>query len=162
MPNKNIILAIDPGFERLGIAIIEKTKGSKEVLLHSECFKTSATLSFPKRLGLLGEHVELIIDKYSPTHLAIESLFLATNKTTGMHVAEVRGMILYLAERNNLIIHEYTPLQIKVAVAGYGKADKKQVMAMVPRLIHIATPKTSDDELDAIAIGLTTIAYNHL
>lgn len=157
-----ILLAIDPGFERLGIAVIQKEKGSKEVLLHSECFHTSPKELFQKRLVLLGQKVREVLQKYNPELLSIETLFMETNQKTGMHVAEARGVVLYECAAHGLKIHEYSPLQIKVAVTGYGKSDKKQVMAMVPRLIKTPETVTSDDELDAIAIGLTVIAYEHL
>ena len=154
-----IILGIDPGFERLGIAVVQKEKSVKEVLLFSECFKTSKVLEFPERLKLLGEELEKIISEYKPTHLGIETLYFETNKTTAMRVAEVRGTILYLAGKSGMKICEYTPLQIKSAVTGYGKADKKAVMTMVPKLIKIeGDKKMIDDELDAIAVVLTTAA----
>lgn len=157
-----ILLAIDPGFERLGIAIIEKQKGQKEVLRYSECFHTSPKEFFEKRLVLLGEKVRDVVQNYHPELLSIETLFLETNQKTGMHVAEARGVVLYECARAGMQIVEYSPLQIKLAVTGYGKSDKKQVMAMVPRLIALPHSITSDDELDAIAIGLTAIAYLHL
>lgn len=156
------ILAIDPGFERLGVAIIHKEKISKEILIHSECFKTSAKEIFSKRLLLIAQKIEALCIEYKPEILAIESLFFTTNQKTGFHVAEARGVILMLAEKYNLEIKEYTPLQVKVAVTGYGKSDKEGVMKMVPRIISIPKNKTSDDELDAIAIGLTAISYLHL
>jgi crossover junction endodeoxyribonuclease RuvC len=152
-------MGIDPGFERLGIAIIEKEKGGKEKLLFSECFKTSKTLEFSERLKLLGDRVSLLIQKYEPRCLGIETLFFETNKTTAMRVAEVRGALLYIATQNDLKICEYSPLQIKSAVTGYGKADKRAVMTMVPKLIKIeGEKKMIDDELDAIAIALTASA----
>ncbi len=160
--SKTIVLGIDPGFERLGIAVISKIKGQKEELLYSECFKTKSTLPFSERIGQIGEHLEEIIKKYKPSILGIENLFFTTNQTTVMRVAETRGVIIYISGKNNLSVNEYTPLQIKMAVTGYGKADKKQVMNMIPRLIKMPTNKTSDDELDAIAVGITTIAYEKI
>lgn len=157
-----IILAIDPGFERLGIALIKKDKTSKEELLYSECFKTSKEFSFSKRLLLIAEKLESICREYMPDILCIESLFLSTNQKTGFHVAEARGVIVMIAEKYNLTVHEYTPLQVKVAVTGYGKSDKEAVMKMVPKIILIQKETNSDDELDAIAIGLTGISYLHL
>jgi crossover junction endodeoxyribonuclease RuvC len=156
------ILAIDPGFERLGIAVIEKEKSTKEVVTHSECFHTNPKDRFEVRLSLLGERVKEIIKTYQPDVCAIETLFLSTNKKTGMHVAEARGVVLYEAVQGGLAIHEYTPLQVKVAVTGDGRADKKQVMQMVPKFVMLKEKSTSDDELDAIAIGLTCIAHEHL
>lgn len=156
------ILSIDPGFERVGIAIIEKTCLQKDKLVYSECFKTSAKISFPERLKNIGIEVEKIIKKYKPEALAIEKLYFTTNQKTAMGVAESRGAMLYIASKNNLNIFEYTPPQIKVAVTGYGKASKEMVMSMVPKLINIENNINSDDELDAIAIGLTCLACEKL
>ena len=151
------ILAIDPGFERVGIAVIEK-KGGKEEVLHSECFRTSAKEKFERRLFIIGEKVRTIIEKWGPRALSIERLYIETNQKTAMRVAEARGVCVYEAARAGLSIHEFTPLQVKVAVAGYGKADKRQMMAMVRKLVKIPSPSNSDDEMDAIAIGLTCFA----
>ena len=131
------ILAIDPGFERIGIAIIEKTNLQKDILVFSECFKTSAKIPFHERLRNIGNEVESVIEKYKPVALAIEKLYFTTNQKTVMGVSEARGAIIYVASKNNLQIYEYTPPQIKVAVTGYGKASKKMIMSMVPKLIEI-------------------------
>ena len=152
------ILAIDPGFERIGIAILEKSEKVKETLLYSECFKTSAKLSHPERLQLIGEKISEIIKKYKPTVLSIEKLFFNTNTTTALGVAEARGVIIYEASLAKLKVFEYTPLSVKVAVTGYGRSEKKQMMSMIPKLIHIEKKISSDDEFDAIALGLTFCA----
>jgi crossover junction endodeoxyribonuclease RuvC len=155
-----IILGIDPGFERLGVAVLEKSKQSKkEVVLFSECFKTKASLAFADRLKLIGEEVQTIIKKYKPEVLSIETLFLNTNQKTVMHVAESRGVVIYEAARAGLKIFEATPPQIKIATTGYGKANKEQIMKMVNILVEIPKNKTSDDEMDAIAIALTAFAH---
>lgn len=156
------VLSIDPGFERLGIAVIEKLKGEKEKLLFSECFETEKKLSFEKRLVLLGEHLEKILLEFSPDHLAIESLFLNTNQRTAMHVAEARGVIIYAGVRAGLQLFEYSPPQIKVAVAGNGRADKKAITKMIPLLLKIEKQIKRDDEYDAIAIGLAHLAIAHI
>lgn len=153
------ILGIDPGYERLGISVLEKNRGDKkERLLYSHCFKTPKELPFSERLLQLGIEVERVIALFSPEALAIENLFLENNQKTAMHVAEVRGAILFLAGKNKMAIHEYTPLQIKSAVAGHGKGDKKQVAHMVHQLVLIEKEIVHDDEYDAIAIGLTCFA----
>jgi crossover junction endodeoxyribonuclease RuvC len=153
------IIAIDPGYERLGIAILEKDKG-KETLLFSECFKTLVTEKREDRLRLIGVEIEKIIKKYQPEAMGIETLFFKTNAKTAMKVSEARGVILYEAAKNNLKLAEFTPLQIKVAVTGYGKSDKEQVTEMVKKLIKITQPIKYDDEYDAIAVGLTFFAYH--
>jgi crossover junction endodeoxyribonuclease RuvC len=153
------ILGIDPGFERLGIAILEKKPGDKkEINLFSECFKTSPKLEFSERLLLIGEEVERVIKKYKPEVLSIETLFLTKNQKTVMHVSEVRGVIIYESKKAGLKIFEASPPQIKIAITGYGKADKKQVTKMVKMLVEVEDSKKSDDELDAIAIALTGFA----
>jgi len=160
--NKMKVLAIDPGFERVGIAIIEKTNAPKHLLVYSCCFKTSAKIPFPERLRNIGNEVEKVIKKYKPEFLAIEKLYFTTNQKTAMGVSEARGTIIYVASKNGLSIYEYTPPQIKVAVTGYGKASKQMLMSMVPKLIDIKKDINSDDELDAIAIGLTCLACEKL
>jgi crossover junction endodeoxyribonuclease RuvC len=161
------ILGIDPGFERLGIAILEKNKTDKksfggtedkEVVLFSECFKTSAKLEFSERLVLIGEEVNSVIKKYKPEVLSIETLFLNTNQKTVMHVAEARGVVIYEAVCAGLKIFEASPPQIKIATTGYGRASKEQIIKMVKILVDIDNSKKSDDELDAIAIALTAFA----
>ena len=152
------ILSIDPGFERVGIAVIKKTNLQKDELLYSTCFKTSTKLPLPERIKNIGFEVEKIIKKYNPEIFAIEKLYFTTNQKTVMGVSEARGVMLYIASKNNLTIFEYTPPQIKLAVTGYGKATKEMVMSMVPKLIDIDSKVNSDDELDAIAIGLTCLA----
>lgn len=151
------IIAIDPGYERMGVAILEKTAG-KEVLLFSECFKTLATESAEERLRLIGAEISSLIKKHQPETLAIETLFFKANAKTAMKVSEARGVMLYEAAKNKLTVAEFTPLQIKVAVTGYGKSEKAQVTAMVKKLIKIDRPIKYDDEYDAIAVGLTFFA----
>jgi crossover junction endodeoxyribonuclease RuvC len=152
------IISIDPGFERLGIAVIERKPAQKDSLVYSSCFKTSAKLPFHERLFLIGEEVERVVKKYKPDGMAIEKLYFTTNQKTVMGVAEARGVIIYCASKHGLMLFEYTPPQIKVAVTGYGKASKDMVISMVPKLIHMDIFSNSDDELDAIAIGITCLA----
>ncbi len=151
------ILAFDPGYERLGVAVVEKIKG-KEALLYSNCIRTKATLTFPERLAELGAAVEALIQEWKPNAVALESLYFENNAKTAMNVSAVRGMLLYLAARSGLPAHEYTPLQVKVAVTGNGRSDKAAIAAMVPRLLSISAGKRLDDELDAIAVGITCLA----
>lgn len=152
------VLALDPGYERLGIAVLEKKVGGKEQLIFSECFQTPKTSLFIDRLHAVGVELRKIIKEYSPQAVAIESLFFTNNQKTAMHVAEVRGVIMYEAVNHQLQFAEYTPGQIKIAVTGDGCADKKQIFSMVPRLIKIDKEIKFDDEYDAIAIGITFLA----
>ena len=164
------IISVDPGFERMGVAVIEHARGMKApFVLYSTCVKTSPKDSFHLRLKALGGALAEIIARYSPEALAIEKLFFAANQKTALAVAEARGVAIYEAARHGLSFFEYTPIQIKAAVAGYGRADKRQVMLMVPRLVTFkdTAKKTkgaglSDDEFDAIAVGITHLAQSHL
>ena len=160
------IISIDPGYERLGIAVLEKTARQKEVLLFSECFKTSAKLPHNERLGLIGNRIKEVIKKYKPETLATEKLFFSGNQKTAMLVAEARGVILYTGSSAGLKVFEYTPNEVKIAITGYGRSEKRQIIDMVRKLIDINPPSlklrrgkaNSDDEFDAIAIGLTHFA----
>lgn len=157
------IIGIDPGYERVGIAVLEKNKGDrKETLLYSTCFKTSAKLSLPERIFLIGTEVQSVIKKYKPEKLAIEKLYFENNAKTAMGVSEARGVIIFAGKSVGLEILEFTPLQIKNAVTGYGKADKKQVHTMVSKLISLPKTVTQDDEIDAIAVGITGFATTRL
>lgn len=158
-----IILSIDPGYERIGIAVLEKNKGDrKEKILYSSCFKTSAKLSLSERIFLIGKEIEDIIKKYSPKALAIEKLYFENNAKTAMGVAEARGVIIYIAKNFNLNVFEYTPLQIKSAVTGYGKATKEAVYTMVGKLVDLQKDIKQDDEIDAIAVGITYFATSQI
>jgi crossover junction endodeoxyribonuclease RuvC len=151
------VLAFDPGFERLGVAVVEKTKRG-ETLLYSDCVHTAKNLPFEKRLHLLGETAEDLIALWKPECVALEHVFFEKNAKTAINVAGVRGMLAYIAVSHKLPLYEYTPLEVKVAVTGYGKSDKRAVGEMVKRLVSIPAKKRLDDELDAIAIGLTCLA----
>jgi len=151
------ILSIDPGYERLGIAIIEKEQGKKESLLFSECFKTDAKNPFEERLLEIGNKIEELIIEHQPFVLAIETLFFSKNTKTAMRVAETRGTIIYVAKKNKLLIKEINPMEIKLAVTGDGKSDKHQMTKMV-QLILKMDKKATDDEYDAISCGLACCA----
>ena len=147
------ILSIDPGYERLGVAIINKERGKKDELVFSECFKTDKVLNFEDRLALIGKRVEDLIKIYNSSVLAIETLFFSKNTKTAMRVAETRGAIIYIAKKNNLVIKEINPMEIKLAVTGDGKSDKRQMIKMIQLILKI-DKKATDDEYDAISCGL--------
>lgn len=151
------IIAIDPGYERMGVAILDKDNG-KENLIFSECFRTSTKISHAERLKLIGQEIEGLIKKYKPEVMAIETLFFKNNQKTAMHVSEARGVMLYIASTLGLLVKEFSPMAIKIAVTGYGNSDKEQVIFMVQKLIKIGTKIKYDDEYDAIAVGLTYFA----
>lgn len=157
--NKLRILGIDPGFDRVGIAIIDKDM-SKETLIMSTCIITSRKESFPMRVSQIARELIHILLEYKPQVLAIEKLFFTKNQTTAMAVAEMRGVIMYLAHEHRLTINEYSPPEIKLAVAGHGKADKHDISLMVKRILKCETTGKMDDEVDAIAIALTHSSHH--
>lgn len=154
------ILSIDPGYERLGVAILDKEKGKKEVLVFSDCIKTSAKDIFEDRLTQIGLQVEQLIQEYKPEALSIENLFISNNQKTAMRVAEVRGTLIYICRKNGLQIKEFTPLQVKLSVTGDGKSSKDQMIKMVKLLVKDVKSGALDDEYDAIAVGLAYFAYS--
>lgn len=162
-----IILAIDPGYERLGVAVIEKDCNNNlgkfsEKIIFSECFKTDAKINHEQRLFLIGQKVEEMVLKYKPEFLATEKLFFSNNKKTAILVAEACGVILYVAKKYGLKINELHPSDVKIAITGSGRADKKAIYFMAKKLIDLPKTKMLDDEIDAICIGLTFFAqYRH-
>jgi len=152
------VLGIDPGFGRMGVAIVEKVEGGREKLLYSTCLVTPKTNLFAERLGYLEVKLDKILKIWQPDAGAIERLFFTTNQKTAMQVAEVRGMVLALLTRKGVGSHEYTPGEIKVAVTGSGRANKGAVAGMVSRLLPGLGKLKFDDEYDAIAVALTHIA----
>ncbi len=151
------VLGVDPGYERMGLAIIERGK-TIDRLVVSLCARTPKDLPLPTRIGMLAEETRALIAKYTPDTIAFERIFWNQSTTTALGVAEVRGMLSTLAQEFRLAVFEYSPQQIKVAITGYGASDKRAVSLMLPRLLEMPERKRLDDELDAIAIGLTCLA----
>lgn len=150
-----IILGIDPGYGRCGWAILARQEKSEIKLIACDCIETDAKKTLPDRLKEIYDAVEYIIKKYHPTELAIENLFFFKNQKTVMQVSQARGVIIAAAVNNGLEVYEYTPLQVKQAVIGYGRGDKIQIQKMIK--IHLAgqeMPK-QDDTADAVAVALT-------
>lgn len=152
------VLAIDPGYDRLGVAILEKKEG-KEILIFSDCIETNPQDDLSSRLLDLGLQIEQLIATYKPDALGIETLFFNKNITTAIGVAQARGIIVYLAKKNGCTLYEFGPQEIKIAVTGYGKSDKKAVIDMVKRLIPTVKSGARDDEYDAVAVGITCLAH---
>lgn len=154
------IIGIDPGYERVGIAVLEKNRGDRrESILYSNCFKTSTKLSLDERIFLIGKEIRTVIEKWGPEKLAIEKLFFENNQKTAMGVSEARGVIAFVAQDSGLSVLQYTPLQIKSAVTGYGKATKDAVYTMVGKLVDLPKDVKQDDEIDAIAVAITAFAH---
>ncbi len=148
-----IILGIDPGLAIVGWGIIESNRGVQRPIAFGS-IKTPAHTLIESRLLMIEKDLTQIIEKYKPDEMAIEELFFNTNITTGIAVAEARGVILCTAHKFGVKISEYTPLQVKQAVVGYGKAEKKQVIAMVTSILRLPSPPKPDDTADAVAIAL--------
>ncbi|MDR2201351.1 MAG: crossover junction endodeoxyribonuclease RuvC [Clostridiales bacterium] len=158
-----IILGIDPGYAAIGYGIIEK-KADKLTPLGYGVVKTGADESLPVRLAMIDEAVSGIIKKYRPDAVAVEELFFNTNVTTGIKVAQARGVILLCAVKECGHLFEYTPLQIKQALTGNGRAEKKQIQYMVRALLNLAEPVKPDDAADALAAAIchaNTSEYMH-
>jgi len=149
-----IILGIDPGYDRLGLAIIEK-ETSRDNLLFSGCSTSSKKNCLGDRLLAIADDLEQVIKKWRPEVAVIEKLYFSNNQKTALAVAEARGLVSYLCAKNNIPIIEYTPAEIKATITGYGNANKKQIGETVPYLIKIDKKIKYDDEYDAIAIALT-------
>lgn len=153
------VLGIDPGFDRCGVAILEYQNG-KEQLLYSNCITTDKKADLASRITHIGNEIATIIKTYQPNTLSIETLFFNKNITTGIGVAQARGVVLYVAAQHNLTIFEHGPQEVKVAVTGYGSSDKPAVYAMIHRLIPTVPTKAKDDEYDAIAVAITCLAQH--
>lgn len=150
------ILAIDPGYDRLGIAIVEGNP-SRPTLVMSSCVLPDKGTA-EKRLACVSSAITDAIKEYAPSALGIETLFFSINKKTALGVAEARGVVLAAAGLASLPVIECSPQQVKLAVTGHGGSDKAAVAAMIPRLLVLPLKKRLDDELDAIAIGITALA----
>jgi crossover junction endodeoxyribonuclease RuvC len=151
------VLAIDPGYDRVGLAVVEKD-GTKEKVIYSTCIETKRQDTFADRILTVGNSIEKALADYAPQCVAIETLFFNKNIKTAIGVAQARGVVMYLAKRAGCEIFEFGPQEIKIAITGYGKSDKTAVLAMVKRLVNNVPEHALDDEYDAIAVGVTCLA----
>lgn len=147
------ILGIDPGVAIVGFGLIESDRGSARMLQYG-AVTTEAGLPLATRLLQIENDMTALLSQLKPDEIAIEELFFSKNITTGIAVAHGRGVILCTAERLGVPVYEYTPMQVKQAVAGYGLADKKQVMDMTRRLLKLKAVPKPDDAADALAIAI--------
>ncbi|MBO7304265.1 MAG: crossover junction endodeoxyribonuclease RuvC [Clostridia bacterium] len=148
-----IILGIDPGLAIVGWGVIESVNGRMRPIAYG-AITTPAHTDVEARLLMIQNDLESIIEKYRPDEMAVEELFFNTNITTAIAVAEARGVILCTAHKLGVKISEYTPLQVKQAVVGYGKAEKHQVISMVTTILKLKAPPKPDDTADAVAIAI--------
>ena len=147
------ILGIDPGVAIVGFGLIESDRGTLRMLQYG-AITTPAGLPLAARLAQIDRDIEELIGTFRPDEISVEELFFSKNITTGIAVAHARGVILCAAEKKKIPIYEYTPMQVKQAVVGYGLADKKQVMDMTRRLLKLKAVPRPDDAADALAIAL--------
>lgn len=148
-----VVLGIDPGYGRVGYGIIDYTKNKYKVLEYGS-ITTKAEEAFPKRLNKIENELRNIICKYDIDASSIEELYFNTNTKTAIKVAQARGVILNTLESCNISIHEYTPLQAKLAIVGYGRAEKIQVKEMVKKFLNLEKMPKLDDTTDALAMAI--------
>ena len=148
-----IILGIDPGYAIVGWGVVAYN-GSTFKTIDYGAITTPAGMAVEQRLRIIWDELNAIIKKYNPDCMAIEQLFWNTNQKTGIVVAEARGVIVLSAVTNGVEIFEYTPLQVKQSVVGYGRAEKKQVITMTTMMLGLKTPPKPDDTADALAIAI--------
>ena len=148
-----IILGIDPGYAIVGFGIIKYENGRLSVIDFG-AITTPAGMSFPDRLKCIYEDLSYLFDKYKPDVMAIEKLFFNTNQKTAIDVAQARGVIVLAAKMNGAECFEYTPLQVKQSVVGYGRAEKKQVQEMTRQLLGLSAVPKPDDTADALAMAI--------
>lgn len=147
------ILGIDPGTATTGFGLIQKD-GPKLVKIDCGVISTPKELEMPERLSILYEDLHEIIKTHKPDIVAVEKLFFTSNITTAMTVSQARGVVLLVAQQNSIKLAEYTPLQVKMSVTGYGKATKKQVQEMVKKILKLNVIPKPDDAADALAIAI--------
>ncbi len=148
-----IILGIDPGYARTGFGVI-KYVGNRFQVLDYGVISTKAHTPFEIRLLTIFQQIEAVISRYKPDMMAIEELFFSKNTTTAMGTAQARGVIVLAASKGGLPVYEYTPMQVKLAVTGYGRADKNQVGQMVKTILNLERAPKIDDASDALAIAI--------
>lgn len=147
------ILGIDPGYAIVGVGVIEYN-GQRFNTLEYGAITTPAGMPFSQRLQMIYEQMQEILMIYKPEAMAVEKLYFNTNTTTAIDVAQARGVILVAAQQAGVPCYEYTPLQVKQAVVGYGRAEKKQVIEMTKKILSLSRTPKPDDVADALAIAI--------
>jgi len=148
-----IVFGIDPGYAIVGCGIVQY-ENNRFKIMHQEAVTTPAQMPFTQRLEHVYDQVDLLIRQYRPDVVAVEELFFHTNQKTAIDVAQARGVILLAAIRNQVPLAEYTPLQVKMSVVGYGRAVKSQVMEMTRILLGLGEVPKPDDVADALAVAI--------
>jgi len=148
------ILGIDPGTATTGFGVIQK-QGGDLIFVDAGVISTTPDEEMHRRLKRIDECLEQLIHEHQPDMMVVEQLYFATNVTTAISVGQARGVVLLAAGRHSLPVHEYTPLQVKQAVTGYGKADKRQIQEMVKMVLKLDGIPKPDDAADGLAIAIT-------
>jgi len=156
-----IILGIDPGFGRVGYGAVLYEKKQARCLTYG-CITTPAHTPFDERLYTIHTELDTLFKKIQPHRVAVEKIFFYTNKTTAIQVSHARGVILVAAHSHSIPITELTPLQVKQALTGYGRAEKKQIQYMTQKLLHLPSPPKPDDAADALALALCASTFHTL
>lgn len=149
-----VILGIDPGLATMGYGVLEKDRNGNVKVLDYGVVLTPKEENLPVRLALLEEGIGKILDKFKPDEIAVEELFFSKNVTTGIAVAHARGVTLLTCVKRCGRLFEYTPMQIKQALTGYGKADKRQMQQVTAQLLRLKSIPRPDDAADALAVAL--------
>lgn len=147
------IIGIDPGYAIVGYGVVEH-QSNRFTTLDYGAITTTADMPFEQRLLAIYEELDALLERHKPDAMSVEKLFFTSNQKTAIAVAEARGVILLAATRRGVPIYEYTPLQVKQAVVGYGRAIKSQVMEMTKRLLNLKEVPKPDDTADALAIAI--------
>ena len=147
------ILGIDPGYAIVGFGVVDYA-GASFTAVEYGAFLTEANTPFTRRLCSINDDMQEVLRRYQPDCMAIERLYFTTNQKTAIDVAQARGILILAAAEKGIPIFEYTPLQVKQAVVGYGKAEKKQVMTMTQKILRLAQIPKPDDAADALAIAI--------
>ncbi len=147
------IIGIDPGYAIVGYGVLDCNNCKFKTISYG-AVTTPASDAFPDRLNSIYDDITTLLKKYSPDYMAIERLYFNTNTTTAIDVAQARGVIILAARRCGVEVFEYTPLQVKQAITGYGKAEKRQVMEMVKSLLSLKAVPKPDDTADALALAI--------
>ena len=153
-----LILGIDPGYAIIGWGIIRYERG-KFIPVDFGAITTPAGMPFNRRLEIIYDELTALLSRHTPDAVAVEKLYFQTNKTTAIDVAQARGVIMLALQKHGIPVYEYTPLQVKSAVTGFGQAQKPQVMEMTKRLLRLKAVPKPDDTADALAIAICHAQY---